>query len=275
MKHSLVSILLIVGFSLAVTACKVAEHAASDASQYAASGDSFVVKKTEYSKKVREHMQTGYKETLALANSKQSDECPLLDGYINTIVTRLVSSSRLNQAIRQAPPMTVRVQCKVRSVTSPTMKAAVLNIYPMTLLAFRSEDQIAAMLAHELIHYTRSHDENILKIHYSWLTFNKKSAIQKAKNAHEYEADRLSLVLLNNAGYDPNSAFDGLQRIVDYEPTYKQLWGPDVRDLKFRKNEIVKTLKAKGWLTAAGSLADQETKSLVAIHEEINSLSTR
>jgi hypothetical protein len=86
-------------------------------------------------------------------------------------------------------------------------------VFRQILKGFATEDQVAALIAHELVHYTRSHEEDIEERLNSWMPF-REDAINRSRWDHEKEADRLTPRFLGNAGLDPFAATE-VPKIVD------------------------------------------------------------
>jgi hypothetical protein len=156
---------------------------------------------------------------------------PKTKSYADAIVARLLSGSRLT-----APGMIVRLNDTTWGETGASMSAGVLTLEPEMIAIMSSEDEVAAVAAHEIVHYLRAHDEQLAAARTrSWNPFAGKGgdmfdappapprAELEARWKHELEADALSLRLLVNAGYDPSAAIDALLTIQserNAEPRY-------------------------------------------------------
>ncbi|MCM2305159.1 MAG: hypothetical protein NDJ72_10680 [Elusimicrobia bacterium] len=157
---------------------------------------------------------------------------PKTKAYADAIVARLLSGSRLT-----APGMAVRLNDTSWGETGASMSAGVLTLEPEMIAIMSSEDEVAAVVAHEIVHYLRAHDEQLVASRpRNWNPFAGKGgdmfdgppppsrAEIEARWRHELEADALSLRLLANAGYDPSAAAGALLVIRDErntEPRYE------------------------------------------------------
>lgn len=153
---------------------------------------------------------------------------PLTNAYVRRIVDRLLAGSGLTA---HAPE--VRVNDSSWGAPSASLSAGVLFIDPELIAIMSSEDEIAAVLAHELIHHLRAHHEQLaetVRRHPrsgggDLFTPSRPSKAElDARWGHECEADALSLRLLVNAGYDPAAAADALvavKREIDAEPRHQ------------------------------------------------------
>lgn len=157
----------------------------------------------------------------------QRFEIPLAKAYARRIVERLLASSGLTG---QAPE--VRVNDSSWGMPSASLSAGVLFVDPELIAIMSSEDEVAAVIAHELIHHLRAHHERLAETVArhprsgggDMFTPSRPSRQElDARWAHECEADALSLRLLANAGYDPAAAADALiavKREIDAETRY-------------------------------------------------------
>ena len=153
---------------------------------------------------------------------------PKAQAYVQGIVTRLLTSSGFD-----AGEVAVRVNDSYWGQPSASMSAGVLSIDPELIAIMDSEDEVAAVVAHELMHHLRAHAEQVaetVKRHprtgggdmFSPARPSKQEL--EARWGHECEADALSLRLLVNAGYDPTAAADALiavKREIDTEPRHE------------------------------------------------------
>ena len=96
------------------------------------------------------------------------------------------------------------------------------------LRATKSEEQLAIVLAHELMHNLKGH----LK------SFNGTQALMG--HFHEFEADAEALKLVARAGYDPRKAVDMLYALHDENERLQKKYALLGRD----KNDILQTLQA-------------------------------
>lgn len=167
----------------------------------------FVVPKTNYETKITKALVTRQAAELARAQDLSSDTCNKTNMMLNRLVTKLAHGSNLEAALTQSPPLRLKIACRSKDLKLPEVKAGVLWLYPEILQGFKTEDQAAALLAHELAHYTRSHEEEIEKTMDSWRPF-RQDAVNRARWSQEKEADRLTPRLLARAGFDPVAAME-------------------------------------------------------------------
>lgn len=157
---------------------------------------------------------------------------PKTKAYADKIVARLLAGSRLT-----APGMIVRLNDTSWGETGASMSAGVLTLEPEMIAIMSSEDEVAAVVAHEIVHYLRAHDEQLVAARpRSWNPFSGKGgdmfdappppsrAEISARWSHELEADAMSLRLMVNSGYDPAAAAGALlviQNERNTEPRYE------------------------------------------------------
>ena len=153
---------------------------------------------------------------------------PLTKAYVGRIVDRLLAGSGLTA---HAPE--VRVNDSSWGSPSASLSAGVLFIDPELIAIMSSEDEVAAVVAHELVHHLRAHHEQISQTVRRnprtgggdvFTPSRPSKAELDARWGHECEADALSLRLLANAGYDPAAAADALiavKREIDTEPRHE------------------------------------------------------
>lgn len=217
--------LVLGGLWLSATACKTSsrshgstasgrEPASNENSVNPMSRDSnFVVPKESFPHHVREILVTRHDAERDRLKELTAGGCVKTESFLKRLMTRLVSGSRLESAVNQAPPMLVALNCSSRGIQLPETRAGIIWVHPEILKAFKTEDQVAALLAHELVHYTRSHEEELEDIQSNWMPF-RENAVNRARWDQEKEADRLSVRLLANAAFDPYAATE-LPLIVD------------------------------------------------------------
>jgi Zn-dependent protease with chaperone function len=170
------------------------------------------IERTRFSQAEREKMRAFHLDFVQAWQAPLLAEvaCPQAQRYAQRILDRLIEGSRLRQPIQHADfPVQLEVTCGVADFPDAEIKAGVLEVSAELLLALPSEDEIAAMMGHELAHYTLAHGERRLEIHSRLTPFSARAL----SIDHEIEADTEGLVLLANAGYDPYAAVDALKVI--------------------------------------------------------------
>lgn len=187
---------------------------------------------TRFSQHDREKMRAYHDEFAAAINTAQPADaaCPKTQRYVEGILDRLIDASSLRQAMQHADfPVHLAVTCGVVDHPDAEMKAGVLEVSAELILAMASEDEIAAMLGHELAHYTLAHGAKRLAVHARLTPY----AARVMSVTHELEADAEGLILLTNAGYDPHAALDALKAIrtiLHTHPLQSGAGHPDIDD---------------------------------------------
>ncbi len=170
------------------------------------------IERTRFSPENREKMRAFHQEYVQAWQTPLRAEvaCPQAQRYAQRILDRLIEGSRLRQAMQRADfTVQLAVTCGAADFPDAIIKAGVLEVSAELILALTSEDEIAAMMGHELAHYTLAHAEKRLEVHARLTVF----AARTLALDHEIEADTEGLVLLANAGYDPYAAVDALKSI--------------------------------------------------------------
>jgi hypothetical protein len=162
----------------------------------------FLIPKSKFPEKISQTLVTRRKGEEFRIQGLPQGACSKTKTLANRLVTKLVSGNKLELVINQNPSMILIVDCTNKTLKLPETKAGVIWVYPEILKGFATEDQVAALIAHELVHYTRSHEEDIEERLNSWMPF-REDAINRSRWEHEKEADRLTPRLLVNAGMDP------------------------------------------------------------------------
>ncbi len=170
------------------------------------------IERTRFSQEEREKMRAFHEEFVQAWQAPFPAEvaCPQAQRYAQRILDRLIEGSRLRQAMQHADFLVqLVVTCGVADFPDAIIKAGVLEVSAELILAMTSEDEIAAMMGHELAHYTLAHEAKTLEV-YARLT---RISARALSIDHEIEADTEGLILLTNAGYDPYAAVDALKVI--------------------------------------------------------------
>jgi predicted Zn-dependent protease len=221
------------------------------------------IERTRFSQEDRETMRAFHKEYVQawLAPLPAEVACPQAQGFAQRILDRLIEGSSLRQAMQQADfPVQLAVTCNVADFPDAIIKAGVLEVSAELILALHSEDEIAAMMGHELAHYTLAHDEKRLELH-SRLTFISARALSLD---HEIEADAQGLILLANAGYDPYATVDALKVIQTFMLARQLQTDASHPSLDDRIRKLQQQITQ-----AAMQTVPRRTQSLTAIQEEI------
>lgn len=206
----------------------------------------YVVEKSTFKDSVTSSMLAIHNLERQSIQQWRSDTCAKTEAVIKRIASRLVTRSGLAKIIKQQPNLTLAVACKKHTVALPELRGGVLWIYPDIIGGLKTEDHLAALLAHEIIHYTRSHEEERLSIKEIRLPF-RESAVNRERWSQEQEADRLSLGLLTAAGFDPHAAAD-VPLLLDKFLAQETNWKEGQLDVTFgtmsdRSNRVTAELK--------------------------------
>ena len=141
--------------------------------------------------------------------------CPKAQRYAQRVLDQIIqgSSPTLREMLIRADfSVTITVTCDIASLPDAEMKAGLLDVSAALILLLSSEDEVAAVLAHELAHFTLAHDHKGMET-FSQLT---PFALKRFRMQQEEEADAESLTLLANAGYDPYAAVEALISVRDF-----------------------------------------------------------
>jgi hypothetical protein len=187
--------------------------------------------------------------------------CPQAQRYAKGILDRLIGASALRQALHDADfPVHLVVTCGVLDYPDAEMRAGVLEVSAELILEMSCEDEIAAMMAHELAHYTLAHGAKTLEA-YDRLTPYSYRALSIS---HEFEADAEGVILLANAGYDPHAAVDALkimQAILDQRGLQSGSAHPD-NDSRIRR--LQEQIARADWMALP-----RRTRGLPAVQDEL------
>ncbi len=221
------------------------------------------VERTRFAQEDREKMRAFHKEFVQAWQAPLPAEvaCPQAQRYAQRILDRLIEGSRLRQAMQYADfPVQLVVTCGVADFPDAEIKAGVLEVSAELILALPSEDEIAAMMGHELAHYTLAHGEKRLEIHSRLTIFSARTF----SIDHEIEADTEGLILLANAGYDPYAAVDALKAMRAIVLQRGLQTDADHPNLDDRIRKLQQQITKAGMQTVP-----RRARSLATIQEEI------
>lgn len=235
MQYRKTRLCLLIIFVFPLTTCKTSDRKKNTSTvlntgdpsnipaQPAFVGSEFVIPKSKFSTKTTHSMVTRRQDEIDRLSSTRGDGCSKVESLARRLVTRLVAASNLDEAANQRPNLDVGIACNVRGVKLTETKAGLIWLYPDFVLGLTTEDQLAAILAHEIIHYMRSHEEDLESTLESWMPF-RENALNRARWDHEKEADRLAVLLLVAAGFDPEAAREApllTDKIMTGSPDWK------------------------------------------------------
>ena len=99
-----------------------------------------------------------------------------------------------------------RAELRLTDDLNAATDGLVLQVNSAMLNVIGEDDELAALVAHELAHIVLRHPERLTAAHVSRGMFSIFGRNARLIRRTEIEADRLSVVLLANAGYDPMAA---------------------------------------------------------------------
>lgn len=155
---------------------------------------------------------------------------PRTKAYVQKVMARLIAGSGLEGRVE---PVYAYVNDASWGDHGSGLNAGALRMEPESIAAMSSEDEVAAVIAHELGHHLRAHSERLAAIVAKhprsgggdFFTPSRPSRQEiDARLGNEREADAISLILLANAGYDPTAAIDALRSIrhvVDHDRRFE------------------------------------------------------
>ncbi|MCX6127151.1 MAG: M48 family metalloprotease, partial [Proteobacteria bacterium] len=183
----------------------------------------FVVSKSSFSPEImrlRDKFCTSSNQEF----SDNSGSCPKTKALIIDTFTSIVDRAGLQVWFKAEaePSFEIGVQCEssIRSRISPHTCGNKLYLTTGFMLGLKSDDELAAVVAHEMSHYLMSHDEAIVQKFLLGTDGTDKtvspkiaSRIARQKRVHEYDADDLSVILLHASKYDPNATLNALVNV--------------------------------------------------------------
>ncbi|MBC76603.1 MAG: hypothetical protein CME64_11370 [Halobacteriovoraceae bacterium] len=147
------------------------------------------------------------------ANSGKT--CPGLGEYVDSIVNKLLTSSQLDFIIDKKDGLEVVILCtKTKMPPVARVVAGKYLLVPASLpQRAKTEDALAAVLSHELAHYTLKHHARLIEELNGRFPSGDKSFLNRIKREHEKEADFTGLELMTKAGYNPAAAVAHLNHV--------------------------------------------------------------
>ncbi|MFC4846404.1 M48 family metalloprotease [Hephaestia sp. GCM10023244] len=124
-----------------------------------------------------------------------------------TVVLALRDAGRARTvSVHTEPACAGRVELRVTADLNAATDGLVLQVDSAMLNLIGDDDQLAALVAHELAHIILRHPERLTAARVSRGMLSIFGRNARLIRTTEAEADRLSVVLLANAGYDPMAA---------------------------------------------------------------------
>ena len=151
----------------------------------------------------------------------EAGSCPQKSVKVQKVLTKLLKGSGLEFIMNGKDALKLIVLCgKTKSAPVARLRSAKYLVVPASLPDnTKNEAQIAAVIAHEIAHYTLAHHARLMSmtsgrmpaIAPSW-----RDALSSIRKEHEREADLAGLKLMANAGYNATSAIDHLKAVQAY-----------------------------------------------------------
>lgn len=211
--------------------------------------------------------------SLRLLNKKSKQEksdkkCEKQSALIKKVYHNIIESNKLTKFTSGGQPLTLITNCSKRL---PKLRDGRILIAPAGLVATaKSEDAIAAVLSHEIAHFTLSHHARLIletrgrapATPYMWSSM-RSSKIAKIKKAHEIEADLAGLGLMVNAGYNPKHALKHLKQVdkkLSLLKTPKQ-WNKPTRhpSAAIRREAMRKEIQSCGYTSIDQSMKNMDS----------------
>lgn len=143
-------------------------------------------------------------------------KCPKDYKRAEKVLKRLLQSSKLHQFDEKSEALIPVVLCS-KAGMPPISKilAGKYILIPSSLTQESvSEASMAAVLAHEIAHFTLSHHARLFEeLNFTTSSEPRAARAQKIKSEHEKEADLVGLQLLENAGYKASHSLDHLKAV--------------------------------------------------------------
>jgi hypothetical protein len=190
----------------------------------------------EFSPQVRKFIDVSWDKLHAkdfsekkLVYEYNSAQCSIFRDYIGTVLRRLIQESKLEDFTQD---LYLLVECynKNNFPLGAVLVSRTLIIQAGYMGGLTTEDELAALLAHELSHHTLRHDDIVEpsreklphRIHDPFESFVQSAPLtpeeiefRNMKRVNEDEADQNSVLILANAGYSYVGAIDLLKLVYD------------------------------------------------------------
>lgn len=141
----------------------------------------------------------------------KGNACEEKQKYFTKIMNKLIASSKLKTP-NGRPSIVVSCAGEDKKPSARLVAGKYIVISDRITDIANSEDELAAIIGHELAHFTLAHQHRLIYKFTNERIINK-SISRKLKKAHEREADLAGLKLMANAGYNPNYAITQLSKI--------------------------------------------------------------
>ncbi|MEO9171365.1 MAG: M48 family metalloprotease [Candidatus Baltobacteraceae bacterium] len=161
-------------------------------------------------------IQLGRQEDESIVDGNVIETDPLLNAYVQSIADKL-----WKQVARKDVPYNVKI-IKDKQVNAFSTVGGYIYVYDGLIDFVQSDDELAAVVAHETGHIERRHEVTmqskaqalsilfglasfISPLIYNFGNLLEAGAMAKMQRADELQADRTGLQLMSRAGYDPES----------------------------------------------------------------------
>jgi len=176
------------------------------------------VENSKFSKKILNKLKRRALKAKKKYNTINTKRCPELTEQVNTLMERLLTSSNLAFLLDNEDRLEVVLLCS-KTDTPPVARivAGKYLLIPASLpQKAKSLDALAAVLSHEIAHYTLRHHARLLEELNGRFPSGDRSFLNRIKRHHEKEADLTGLELMTNAGFSPQAAVSHLKHVKDF-----------------------------------------------------------
>lgn len=231
-------------------------------------------------------------DRLLAVESKVRDEnrrrCPSISNLFYKIYDRIVEKNSLQAFIKEGPGMFLAVECgkfdRFLSLSHPgprsEFKVILMPSHVVSSLSY--DDEIAVLIAHEVSHtlFQHSFQAQLLlnTFERQGLEVNTprvKSALKAFKKKIEEEADRNAVLLLANAGYNPELMTTALDKYVTASAggRFLRSLGELIEDSRHGslKTRIDRTMAISEMLNLPNTPGEESEELLNAKEEYLNS----
>ncbi len=175
-----------------------------------------------FSKSVRAQFIDRHKEVLEKELLRASRSHQSVAPILKKLAQEIIQKSNLKNTIAELPFEIVVEKSGSESIPNASMKAGVLLINTAALMRVESDDQLAAILAQQILHHSLKHDLRLIRtLNRPWNRFFLKRStadalsapnffyeilraqVERLKRGHYEEASLKTPLFLANAGYDP------------------------------------------------------------------------
>lgn len=164
-----------------------------------------------------------HKAMLSDPTSRGLIQIPPLDDYLNSVMQNILRGAEPDQTKGKTIPVYLAATAG-SGIGADAYPDHTIYVRWRTISALESEDQLAALLAHEVSHVLLNHGQNVSVLDYVTATGKSvvglvpvveevfhRVGVRAWSRKQELQADELGLILVGKAGYNPDAYFDLLQ----------------------------------------------------------------